>query len=362
MTREIVFHIGLEKTGTTAFQRFCAAHRGALARRGVLYPRFRARRRTNHAAFAASYLADAVADPSIVAFAPTRERAVRALRCEMDRSSAAATLLSAEHLSSRFDDARAAALASDFADRDARVVVAVRDLHARFLSAYGTAVVSGGRLSLDAYADEVLDPANPYLDIAATLGPWRRAFGAGRVAVVDYDAAGGDVVPALLRACGVDGASLRGPAGRDKPTPSRNTVRVLRLCNGLLHDRQGRPSARPLAVWAQHRVFSVACRRALDRLSRGGEAPRGAEPWTVSRHTLDRLDRAAAAERRWLLDHHGVALRGSDARRHLTVGGGEPSSARDAALARDVVDRVAGPLWRVGEALVAASAALERLR
>ena len=39
MTREIVFHIGLEKTGTTAFQRFCAAHRGALARpRGGLPP------------------------------------------------------------------------------------------------------------------------------------------------------------------------------------------------------------------------------------------------------------------------------------------------------------------------------------
>ena len=34
----LVLHIGLEKTGTTSFQAFCAEHRPALAQSGVLYP------------------------------------------------------------------------------------------------------------------------------------------------------------------------------------------------------------------------------------------------------------------------------------------------------------------------------------
>ena len=358
MTGRMVFHIGLEKTGTTAFQLFCAAHRGLLTRHGVLYPRTGAQRRAHHAAFAASYLGDAVPDPSIARRPPTRESTVRALRRELDRSGVRCGLISAEHLSSRFDGRRAEALARDFADRDVRIVVAVRDLHARFVSAYGTAIESGGRLSLDAYADEVLDPANPYLDIAATLSPWRRAFGTDRIAVVDYDAAG-DIVPALLAACGLAGLDAARPARwRDKSAMAPDALRVLRLCNIRLHERQGSPAGRALPIWAQHTFFSNACRRLLSR-----SVPPGAgAPWSVTPRNLERLDRAADRERAWLLAHHGLRLRGADARSGLLVGPDAPPSARHLAEAQALVDRVAGPLWSLGAALVAANRVAARRR
>lgn len=357
MTRRIVFHIGLEKTGSTAFQVFCAKHREALARHGVLYPRYGARLRANHAAFAASYLGDGAVDPSIIRRAPPRERAICAMRRELDRSGVDCGLISAEHLSSRFDARRTDALARDFADREVKIVVVVRDLHARFVSAYGTAIESGGRLSLEAYADEVLDPANPYLDIKATLEPWRQAFGSDRVVVLDYDAER-DIVPALLKACGLDGvAALRSSGRRDNVAMAPDALRVLCLCNRLLHARQGSPAARPLPIWTQHRFFSNACRSVLTRA-----APLGSAPWTVTRHTLERLDRAAAAERRWLLGHHGIALKVGTTRGSLAVGHEAPPSKRQLTEAEALVRRVVGPFWRVSDALVTATLAMSRLR
>ena len=58
MRKKIIFHIGLEKTGTTSFQRFCYENRRALAARGVLYPTRNlafARQSRNHAALVAGY-------------------------------------------------------------------------------------------------------------------------------------------------------------------------------------------------------------------------------------------------------------------------------------------------------------------
>ena len=54
--RRLVLHIGLEKTGTTSFQAFCADNRAALAARGALYPaNAECFLRLNHAPLAASY-------------------------------------------------------------------------------------------------------------------------------------------------------------------------------------------------------------------------------------------------------------------------------------------------------------------
>ena len=159
-----------------------------------------------------------------------------------------------------------------------KIVVVVRDLHARFISAYGTAIESGSRLSLEAYADEVLDPPTPTSTSLQLWEPWRQAFGPDRVMVLDYDAEP-DIVPALLKACGLDSvAARRSPSRRDKVAMKPDALRVLRLCNRLLHARQGSPAARPLPIWTQHIFFSNACRSVLAR-----GAPLSSTPWTVTR-------------------------------------------------------------------------------
>lgn len=353
--RRLVVHIGLEKTGTTSFQRFCAENRAGLAEAGILYPRYRARRRANHAAVAAVYLTHQVRDYSVVAFAPKREAAVRALKREIERSPAPCALLSAEHFSSRFDATAAGAFARDFAAYQPRVVVAVRDLHGRFLSSYATAIEAGGQKSIDDYADEVLDPRNPYLDIAATLAPWTRALGADRLTIVDYDAQG-DVVTALLEACGAGAlAGEARPARRARVSMGPDGVRALRACNALIRARQGDPAGRPFPVWAQHTFFSNACWRAI-RASRPQPAP--APLWRVSPGTLDRLDRAAERERSFLLREHGMTTRGAgDRARIVAVEHPEAPDGAAAILADALVRRVAGPLWPMSRLLVAAALA-----
>jgi hypothetical protein len=54
---KVIFHIGLEKTGTTSFQRFCTRNARRLLKHNVLYPkRSSAFHALNHTPLTASYL------------------------------------------------------------------------------------------------------------------------------------------------------------------------------------------------------------------------------------------------------------------------------------------------------------------
>jgi len=194
--RRLVLHIGLEKTGSTSFQAYCSENRARLAAAGALYPAnpfcFL---NLNHAPLAASYFsAEEAAALMIAGRRADRAQAIAALKAES--AGAGLTLISAEHLSSRFDPARIAALAADLADYEVSVAIVVRHPLARARAAYATTVASGRTLTLAAFLDELLAPGNPYLSSRRTLEAWSRVFGRERMIVVAY-VEGQDIVSSL---------------------------------------------------------------------------------------------------------------------------------------------------------------------
>lgn len=349
MARHLVFHIGLAKTGTTSFQRFCHEQRRLLKRHGVLYPRAELGRAKNHSPLVASYIAHRPEGPTVATRWRPRAEAVRALTAEIDASRCATALVSSEHFSTHFDRSEALQLARDFARYEPTVVIAVREPHGRFLSSYNTHVTAGGRLPLEDYARSMLVPGTRFMSMRETILIWQEAFGAERVAIVDYDAAP-DVTAAILRRCGIEVALP--PGDRHRVSLDVETVEALRCVNAAIVARQAVPPDASLAAWAQLSLLSILCRRHLAGL-RGESVRSTAGLWAVSEQTLMELDALDAEDRQWLADTYQLVLHGSNARRRLVVA--EPPPANDAQrlLADALVDKVAGPWWTTMQRMVA---------
>lgn len=247
----LILHIGLEKTGSTSFQAYCTQNRARLAASGVVYPAHPACfLKLNHAPLAASYFSAAEAEAQMIAGrSADRAEAIAALKAES--AGAALTLISAEHLSSRFDPGRIAALAVDLADFEVSVAVVVRHPVARARAAYATTVASGRALTLDAFVEELLAPGNAYLLSRATIEAWSQVFGRGRMIVVGYRE-GQDIVPALLGRL-VPGAETDAGGLRHNVSPPAAEIERQRRANAagglsrLLGRLRGRASGPALA-------------------------------------------------------------------------------------------------------------------
>ena len=337
LARKLVFHIGLAKTGTTSFQRFCQSHRRDLRRRGLLYPKRQLGRAANHSPLVASYIAHRPEGPTVAMRWMGRADAVRSLTAEIEASPCETALVSSEHFSTHFDRSEARELAEDFARFEPIVVVAVREPHGRFLSSYNTHVTAGGRLPLEDYARSMLVPGTRFMSVRETILIWQEAFGAERVRIVDYDASP-DMTTALLRHCGIDAPAPT--ADRHRVSLDAETIEALRCANAAIMARQAVPPDASLAAWLQLSAFSILCRRHLAGLPLGA-----GKPWTVSERTLAELDELAAADRTWLAATFGLELQGSRARQRLLVADQAPVSEAQMVLAHALVDRIAGPWW-----------------
>ena len=304
MKRRIIFHIGLEKTGTDSFQRFCTEQRDLLLRHSTLYPTASlAFGRYNHEPLVACYLD--YRDASIATSGRPRNAVLASLRAEIEAAAATTVLISGEHFSSRFRDAEIAALAADFADCDCHVAVVVREHAARLFSAYSQSVLAGRDMTLDAYCDEVFDPANPYMRCAETIGAWERVFGRDAISIFRH-VRGVDMVPVLTNA-------LIAP---DLPAVDRSAY-----WDNL--------SIGPRATeWLRRVNAAVACipggsgpsvRRALRRPRRGVArllavlSDRDKGCWQLSPYNAARLAAIAETDDKWLATRYGAALSGRTA-------------------------------------------------
>ena len=302
MAAQIIFHIGLEKTGTDSFQRFCTENRRALRSLGILYPVGLAFAEHSHGPLAACYLP--YRDLSV---GPGRARAdvLHSLRAEIERARPETVLISAEHLSSRFRSPEIEQLARDFNGFDCRIAVVVREHASRIRSAYAQTILAGRTPSFEDYCREILDPANPYVRYRDTIAPWDRVFGRETMRVFSLTA-GTDVVGMLRAALIPRAAAIREQKHyRDNQSQGASAVEALRLVTLQLPDADPRLD-RPLGrlKWLLLRLARRRIRALLATAAGGREQGR----FQLSTPIRARLQEIVDIDRQWLESSYGIRL------------------------------------------------------
>ena len=304
----IIFHIGLEKTGTDSFQRFCETNSQTLLRHGVLYPvRGPVFAMRSHRPLVACYLPYRNLD-----LGPSRARAdvLRSLRRRIDATKPDTVLISAEHFSSRFGDAEIAHLARDFADYHCRIAVVVREHGSRIRSAYAQTILSGRMLSFEDYCNECLHPENRYMCYRDTIMPWERTFGRENMQVFSL-APGTNVVEMLCEALIPQAAEARKIMvyWDNKSLGASGTEALRQVSMALPRPERDRVDLMGRLKWAllrttRYRIHAQICAAA-------GDAQQGS--FRMSKENRARLREVADADRQWLAASYGVHLNALDA-------------------------------------------------
>lgn len=300
MRRRLTFHIGLEKTGTDSFQRFCTEQHEVLRSAGTLYPtRSVAFGAYNHEPLVACYLD--YRDFSIRSSRRDRSEVLGSLRAEIAAADAPAVLISGEHFSSRFREAEIRQLGADFSGFDCRIAVVVREHRARLFSAYSQAVLSGRDMTLDAYCDEVFDRDNPYMRYAETIGMWEAVFGSDNIGVLRHSR-GRDMIPVLCAALIAADFPLNDSRGYwDNLSVGPRATEWLRRINRAINRLPG----------ASHPAMRAAMRGPRRDLARFLAKLAGQDDktgWRLGERDERRLNEIAAADDAWLQRHYGIAL------------------------------------------------------
>jgi hypothetical protein len=243
MTR-LVLHVGLAKTGTTAFQAFLSANRRQLAAAGLHFAEML--RGPNHAQLAAAFstritgVSRAMGVHALDDRIKLRQHLARKLR-RADR--APAWIASSEHISTmlrRPDNiVDLAGFLHEFFD-DVLVLIAVRRADFWVPSAYVEAVKAGNTRRLD---EQFVQQRSYLLHHRKMLRRWSAAFGARQVRIVPFLETDKDAPAALpARLLSVAGVPVEAVTGLPTPPHVRNealsaeAVEVLRLINAQLCD------------------------------------------------------------------------------------------------------------------------------
>jgi len=179
--RRIVLHIGLERTGTSALQRFLSRNRAALRLMGVRYPRPVQGPAEKHQDLVDAIAAEARGAPHPV-LGPAEDLILR----HATAARSPVTVLSAEGLSAP-DPAYAHALAPLAKLCDVRVVVYLRRQDEWALSAYRQAVLDPEVAEARPLAEWLQDPRmRARLDYAGMLAWWEDVFGVENIRLMRY--------------------------------------------------------------------------------------------------------------------------------------------------------------------------------
>lgn len=238
----LVLHVGLAKTGTTAFQAFLAANKDSLAANGLHYPDML--HGPNHAELAAAF------SPRITGVSRScgvhepadRKKLRQRLRRKLARvDEAPAWIVSSEHISTMLRRPEHIKALSAFADSifdDVLVIVVVRRSDYWVPSAYVESVKAGSPRPLDA---EFVRRRAHLLDHKQFLRQWSNAFGADHVRIVPFletDKSDPALLPARILA--VAGVPTTASMGWPVPPHVRNeslsgeAAEVVRRLNATL--------------------------------------------------------------------------------------------------------------------------------
>ncbi|MGH6851199.1 MAG: sulfotransferase domain-containing protein [Methylocella sp.] len=298
---QVIFHIGLEKTGTTSFQRFCTRNARHLIRHRVLYPkRSSAFYALNHAPLTASYLPSDGPEDFHLRSPIANSDMVKSLKTEIEASRVEKVIISSEHLSSRFRAPQIEKLAQDFKEYECQVVIALRDHLSRLLSSYSTRVMSGSDQTLDEYAAMVLKPENLYMRYADTIKMWEASFGRDNVIVFDYDEAS-NVIFSILSKIGL--LQLSELSGDHKCNTSLDptVTEALRLLNIVNRTESAYKSKIAYLEFIKLQYIRSVLRKKL-------QAQSHCSHWRLSEPYREQLLDIAEADELWLAKNYAMPV------------------------------------------------------
>lgn len=193
---QLLLHIGIHKTGSTAIQRFCWQNRAALAAQGVLYPNAYITNFGQHALAWALGLHHPKRDHSLVP-----EQVAQGILDEARRSGAKWVIVSSEDFESLNDEA-VAKLGSLFKDMPAKIVVYLRRQDEALLAAYNQRVksfVSRFKGTVEELTQKRFVPER--FDYWRLTQRWAKIFGDEAMCVRIYDTSRfpeGNIIPDFL--------------------------------------------------------------------------------------------------------------------------------------------------------------------
>jgi Sulfotransferase domain len=325
MKRKIIFHIGLEKTGTDSFQRFCKNNSPLFRHSSVLYPtQSLAFSKYNHEPLVACYLP--YTPFGISTSGQQRVSVLRSLMAEINHDSADTILISAEHFSSRFSEIEIRQLASDFADYDCRVAVVVRDHLSRMYSSYCQSVLSGSHMTVDEFCDVNFHPDCRYTRYKETILLWEHVFGKENISVFCYRS-GRSIIPDLCKTLVSSSIPLGAVASYwDNKSIGLGPTETLRLVNKAMARLPG--ASTNYATW----LLLRHARRGIGKLLAVVAGYRPTAPRLMTRRNQCRLKEIAEVDCDWLEKHYGVRLPD-----HLT-GQGRPGDPAESKLDLSDID------------------------
>lgn len=188
-TRRLIIHIGTEKTGTTTLQHFLHHNAKTLEKLGIWYPTDPTRSYNERKAQfpLAGSLANSAADFVSASKEKTLSRCLADFCSDAESAGQAVTVISAEHFSSRVENADQLKrfreqLSTCFTE--IQVVCYVRNQADLALSSYSTDIVHGARHIFDPSS---VSTENRYFNHVEMLGLWNSVFGREALVVREYD-------------------------------------------------------------------------------------------------------------------------------------------------------------------------------
>jgi hypothetical protein len=319
--RQLVIHIGLERTGTTWLQFFLRENSKRLIDNLILYPmRNTGFRRNNHSSLVASYLPHDPNDVFLRVEKGARPSILKSLQSEIEAARAEKIILSSEHFSSRFREEQIQEFSADFADFDCKIVIFVRDHMSRLLSLYAVHVAGGGTLSINEYVDSILHPDNRTVRYAETIRAWEQSFGRANIRVCAYDAQR-NIVERFFDVAGV-GLTDRAAFGalkqraidpfgiRKNRSLGPRAIERLRAANARASDwlsSLGPPWPLAQRLTQPGLLYLFRFGEWLERSTNFA----GRDLWTVDGKQLEELSAIARSDERWLRERYQVSLGGS---------------------------------------------------
>lgn len=354
--RAIVFHIGLERTGTTSFQRFCTNHRALLQKSGILYPtRCLAFSAYSHGPLAGSYInPENGRDFTIRTAKASRQTVLRSLFDEAEKKAAHTILLSSEHLSSRLRTPEIEALAHDFSGFDCKILVIIRSHAQRFVSSYAISVMSGSSKTIEDYADEVLAEGSVHFCYRELLAPWERYFGRENLIIKPYQSGGG-LFPVIFDSFAENRLSLpETESYTDNKSFGPSFTEAYRLTNLARSRARQNNGSISYVTWLKSRYCEVLLKQWLTQASKD-QAP---EPWYLSEKIMRRLENLAVPDRQWLETYYNVHLDGGQ------EGFGQPASRQlpnPAEILANALTIQIGARWNLFDAALPAIIPMKRV-